>query len=104
MDKNNEPGGELKEIAGGWMTERKGMPVPAFLKVAYVGFSLFGLAYLFLYRDGELGQPSRGPLVAQFNELSEKIGTGPLVVIGLLLAAYIALLMWAGFSKVSPEE
>lgn len=38
--------------------------VPAFLKLTYVGFTIFGLAYWFLYKAGDAAQP----LVALLNK------------------------------------
>ena len=44
---------KIHELAGGWITERAGTPIPAFLKLTYVGFCLFGLWYLWAYWAGE---------------------------------------------------
>ena len=60
---------EVKELAGGWITERKGTQIPAFLKLTYVGFSLFGVAYLFLHWMGEEGHVTRGALVKEANQV-----------------------------------
>jgi len=46
--------GELKENPGG--------PLPLFLKLTYVGFTIFGVAYWFLYNAGD-----GAPLVKLFN-------------------------------------
>ncbi len=53
--------GELKEKGGG--------PIPLFLKLTYVGFTIFGLSYWFLYRAGD-----GAPLVKLFNAAT---GAGP---------------------------
>jgi hypothetical protein len=52
---------ELKEKGGG--------PVPLFLKLTYLGFTLFGIIYWVLYRAGDGAR-----LVEQFNKLT---GNGP---------------------------
>ena len=39
---------ELKDYAGGWITERKGTDVPGFLKLAFPVIGLGCVAYLFL--------------------------------------------------------
>ncbi len=31
--------------------------VPTFLKLTYVGFTIFGISYWFLYKAGDAGQP-----------------------------------------------
>ena len=58
---------EVHEIAGGWITEKKGTEVPPFLRVAYVVIASFCVAYLILFMYGEVGHAERGPLVKQLN-------------------------------------
>jgi len=53
-DQIHEYPGELKENHGG--------PVPLFLKLTYVGFTIFGIAYWALYHAGD-----GSPLVKLFN-------------------------------------
>lgn len=53
--------GELKERGGG--------PIPLFLKLTYIGFTVFGISYWFLYRSGD-----GAPLVKLFNAAT---GSGP---------------------------
>ena len=89
--------GELHELAGGWITERKNTPVPGFLKLTYVGFCAFGLVYLVSYWSGETGHATRGPLVQQFNSLSQSPAAGFMGLLGLLLAIYAAGLLWYAF-------
>ena len=48
-------GNELHDHAGE-LQERRGGPVPLFLKLTYVGFTLFGIAYWLLYYAGD-GSP-----------------------------------------------
>jgi len=47
------------------LKERGGGPVPLFLKLTYIGFTVFGLSYWFLYKAGDGAK-----LVEQFNKLT----------------------------------
>ncbi len=60
--------GELKEYAGGWMTERKDTDAPGFLKLAFPVIGLGATAYLIMQMMGDTGHATRGPLVQQFNK------------------------------------
>jgi hypothetical protein len=62
MSENKEQN-EIKEYADGWITERKGTEVPAFLKFAYIIIAGGCLTYLVIYMNGETGHAERGPLV-----------------------------------------
>ncbi len=93
---------DIHELAGGWITERKGTPVPGFLKLTYVGFCAFGLIYLFRYMTGEVEHATRGPLVKQLNAVMDQPGTPWFALLGTLIAAYTALLLW--YALVRKEE
>lgn len=56
----------LTEYPSG-ITERHGPPIQLFLKLTYVGFTLFAIIYLILYFSGD-----GSPLVEQFNRLTGK--------------------------------
>jgi len=85
--KNQDPGGEdLKEYAGGWMTERKGTDVPAFLKLAFPVIGLGSVAYLILQMYGDTGHATRGSLVEAFNKVSQ---TSPGLMYGVTLLCLI---------------
>lgn len=99
---NHDP--NLHEIAGGWITERKGTPVPGFLKLAYLGFCLFGLAYLFLWFRGETGHPTRGPLVASFNLASPPPGMVWIGFLGAVLLVYVIGLLFYAFTAKEESE
>ncbi len=43
---------EIHEYPGE-LKERHGGPIPLFLKLTYLGFTAFGLAYWLLYRAGD---------------------------------------------------
>lgn len=87
----------VHEIAGGWITERKGTPIPRFLKAAYLGFSLFGLYYLFTWTHGETDHATRGPLVRLFNEMSVHPGMGWIAFVAAILGVYVLGLWWYAF-------
>jgi H+/Cl- antiporter ClcA len=86
--------GELHELAGGWISERKGTRVPTFLKLAYVGFSIFGLVYLFQYVMGEVDHATRGPLVQQLNAATDKPPSAWIAALAVILVAFVAGLLW----------
>jgi hypothetical protein len=95
----------VHELAGGWITERKGTPVPGFLKLAYVFFCLFGLGYLFLWFQGETGHATRGALVETFNLTSPPpslIWAG--VLAAVLLVYVIGLLRYAFTAKEEESQ
>ena len=93
---------KVHELAGGWITERAGTPIPVFLKLAYVGFCLFGLFYLFKYSTGEIGHSTRGPLVEQLNQIATPPPMAWIVILGVILFAFVAGLL--AFAFRSKEE
>lgn len=101
-DEMNTEDPKVHELAGGWITERAGTPIPVFLKIAYVGFSLFGLIYLFRYSLGEVDHATRGPLVQQLNQVAEQPSTGWIVFLAFVLFAFAAGLLT--FAFLSREE
>ncbi len=100
----SEKEGPVKEMAGGWITERTGTHIPLFLKLTYLGFSLFGISYLFLNRSGEVGHATRGPLVRQANEVMGAPPTVWFALLATLIAAFVALLLWFAFRKEDADE
>lgn len=62
---------DVKDYAGGWITERKHTNVPAFLRATYIVVSICTLAYLIIYMYGEVNHSERGPLVKQFIQTSQ---------------------------------
>ncbi len=93
---------ELHEIAGGWITERKHTPIPLFLKLAYVGFSLFGLYYLVAYWTGETTHPTRGALVTEMNRVLEAPAQWWHAVLLVILGTFVAGLLW--FALAGKDE
>ncbi len=61
-DESNERG--IAEYPSG-LLEDPGASVPRFLKLTYIGFIIFGLAYLFLYMSGNGSE-----LVDLYNQLT----------------------------------
>jgi hypothetical protein len=94
----------IHELAGGWITERKGTKIPLFLKLSYVGFSIFGIAYLFLYAGGEVDHATRGPLVQQINQAMELPGKGWIGFIGVVVVAFVAGLFAYAFRSGDSDE
>ncbi|HEX6899247.1 MAG TPA: hypothetical protein VF789_06015 [Thermoanaerobaculia bacterium] len=93
---------KVHDLAGGWITERVGTPIPLFLKLAYVGFSLFGLVYLFRFSLGEVGHATRGALVRQFNQLSQQPPTAWIVMLAAILGLFVVGLL--AFAFLAREE
>ena len=68
---DNDRASDIKEYAGGWITERKGTDVPTFLKYAYIVITLGCVAYCIRFMNGVLGDTDRGRLVAEFNRVTQ---------------------------------
>lgn len=94
MDENKETD-EIKEYAGGWMTERKGTDAPIFLKVAFVVISLSCITYLIVYMNGETTHADRGVLVEAFNKVTGTADGFMYFVAGLALIYAIILISFA---------
>lgn len=86
MANKSEVNPDLHEIAGGWITERKGTEVPMFLRFTYIVVGLFTVSYLILYIFGDTTHPERGTLIEQFNRATE---TSPGLMYGV--AALVAV-------------
>jgi hypothetical protein len=92
---------ELKEYAGGWMTERKGTDAPGFLKLAFPIIGLGCTAYLVMQMYGDVSHTTRGPLVQQFNAATK---TNPALMYGIALMALIYVVIIAIFAFRKPHE
>ena len=66
-----QPETDLHEYADGWITERKGIGVPTFLKFAYIVIMAGVIGYFFLYMNGEVDHSDRGALVRQLNSATQ---------------------------------
>ena len=80
----NEKKPEIKEYAGGWITERKGTDLPAFLKYAYIVIVLGCLSYCVRFMNGVVDDSDRGRLVAEMNR--HTLGSDAFMYIVALLA------------------
>lgn len=93
---------EVKDYAGGWITERKHTNVPAFLRVSYIVISASCVAYLILFLYGEVSHSERGTLVQQFNRISETSPGLMYAIAGLAALFFIGLIAFA-FGKTHDE-
>jgi hypothetical protein len=94
---NTPPAGghdELKEYAGGWMTERKGTDAPAFLKLAFPIIGLFCTGYLVVYMYGEVSHEDRGAIVQKFNDATMTSPTLMYIVAAMALVYVIAVVLF----------
>ncbi len=97
MDENKE-NTEIKEYADGWMTERKGTDVPAFLKAAFVIIPLGAMTYFLVYMNGETFHSERGKLVEAFNKATGT-ANGFMYFVITLIAIYAIILILFVFRK-----
>lgn len=97
----SEPKEELKDYAGGWMTERKGTDIPPFLKLAFPVIGLGATAYIVLQMMGDVHHATRGTFVQQFNKVSQ---TSPALqyVVAALALIYVAITV--GFAVKAFKE
>jgi len=89
---HKEENGEIKEYAGGWMTERTNTDAPAFLKAAFVVIAAGCLTYLIVYMNGETTNAERGPLVQAFNAATGSSDMFMYAIAGIGVIYAIALL------------
>jgi hypothetical protein len=94
---------DLKEYAGGWMTERKNTDAPMFLKVAFAVIGLFCVSYLIIYMNGEVNNPERGHLVRQFNDATQGSNTFMYIIAALGLI-YVALVVSFAIREFKHED
>ena len=92
MDQKDEKN-EIKEYADGWITERKGTGVPAFLKASFVVIALGCLTYLVVYMNGETQSAERGAIVQAFNAATKHSDAFMYGVVAIVLV--YAILLWA---------
>lgn len=93
---------EVKDYAGGWITERKNTNVPTFLRVCYIVISSCCIAYLIIFMYGEVNHSERGPLVKEFIQTSQ---TSPGLMYGVATLAalfFIGLIVFA-FKKTRDD-
>ena len=93
---------EIREYAGGWITERKGTDVPVFLKVAYIIIAGGAITYFIKYMFGEVDHETRGRLVRALNEATGASNGLMYAIVGLIIIYAIILTLFA-FRKYRDE-
>ena len=94
---------ELKEYAGGWITERKESEIPGFLKLAYPIIVVAVVVYLVVFMNGEVTHSTRGVFVQQLNAVTGTANTF-MYIVGALIAAYAVILLAFLFGKQKHED
>jgi Na+/H+ antiporter NhaC len=94
-DKKTKPEIQLKDYAGGWITEKKGTEVPGFLKLAFPIIGLSGVAYLVLYINGDVNQSERGPFVQALDKVTGDANGLMYAVTALALVFVITVVVFA---------
>jgi hypothetical protein len=89
---------EVKGYADGWITERKGTDIPAFLKFSYIVIACGCFAYFFLFMNGEVDHSSRGALVRQFNSVTQS-SPALMYFVAALIAIFAIITVKFAFSK-----
>ena len=92
---DNDKSSEVKDYAGGWITERKGTDLPGFLKYAYIVIVLGCVGYAIRYMNGVVGDTDRGRLVEQLNVATEHSDTFMYIVAALALVAGVFIVTFA---------
>ena len=97
--KATKPEAEIQEYADGWISERKGTGVPAFLKFAYIVIIAGVIGYFFLYMNGEVNHSDRGALVRQFNHVTQS-SPGLMYGVIAMVAVYAIIVVAFAFKSV----
>jgi hypothetical protein len=92
---------EIKNYADGWISERKGTDVPAFLRFAYIVIAGGCLAYFFVFMFGEVDHATRGALVRQMNAATQS-SHGLMYFVAALIVIYAVITVIFAFRK--PHE
>ncbi len=92
---------DIKDYAGGWITERKGTDVPAFLKFSYIVIAGGVLAYFLMFMFGEVDHATRGALVRQMNAATQS-SHGLMYFVAALIVIYAVITVVFAFRK--PHE
>ncbi len=95
MADQKKPEVEIEEIAGGWITEKKGTGVPAFLKLTYVVVTVAIIGYLYIYMNGEVNNETRGVLVQEFNRSTGTANPFMFFVIALVAIYAVITILFA---------
>jgi Na+/H+ antiporter NhaC len=90
----SESKNEIKEYAGGWITERKNTEAPGFLKIAFPIIGLGCTAYFVMYMNGEVSHEDRGALVQKFNQATTQADGLMYLVTALALIFVISVVLF----------
>jgi hypothetical protein len=86
---------EVKDYAGGWITEKKGTQVPGFLKLAFPIIGIFSAGYLIVFMNGEITHSDRGALVQALNKAT---GGADSLMYAVLVLALVFLITVVSFA------
>ncbi len=89
---------EIKDYAGGWITERKHTDVPGFLKLAYLVIAAVCMVYFIVYMRGETANAVRGALVRQFNSVTGSSEGFMYAIVGLIVV-FAVVVAWFAFRR-----
>jgi hypothetical protein len=87
---------EIKEYADGWITEKEGTDIPAFLKGVYVVWGLACASYLILYMNGEVDHSDRGTFVRAMNAATTT-ADGFMMAIAAMAFLYVFCVLFFAF-------
>lgn len=99
---NEDQNLDIKEYAGGWITERKHTDVPGFLKYAYIVIFLGCIAYAVRYMNGVLDGSDRGLLVQELNQATQHSDLLMYFVALLALVCAVSVVLFA-FKKLHQD-
>lgn len=102
MNDSNKQQDEIKEYADGWITERKGTEVPAFLKLAFIIIAGGCITYFLIYTNGEVNHGERGPLVRALNAATQS-SNGLMYAIAAIGIVYAIILAVFAFRKLHED-
>lgn len=86
---------EIKDYAGGWISERKGTDVPTFLKFAYIVITLGCVGYCIRFMNGVLNDSERARLVEQLNQATYGSNAFMYIVAAMGLIAGLVVIAFA---------
>lgn len=89
---------KLKDYADGWITEREGTGIPAFLKFAYIAIVAGAVVYFLMFMNGEVNHSDRGSLVRAMNAATET-SAGLMYAIVALVVVYGVIVVAFSFGK-----
>ncbi len=96
------PETDIHEYADGWISERKGTGVPAFLKFAYIVILVGVIGYFFIYMNGEVNHSDRGALVRQFNSVTQS-SPGLMYAVVAMIVIYALIVVAFAFKAVHKD-